>query len=112
MTSRDRAARADQNVSLKEYREAERIQGLGVEQQRAHPSAVRADPDLLAHVNTYGPLPEFYLDRPFKCRFCGIAQVWRARDQKWYYEQAKGHIDSVAVACRPCRKARRALSTS
>nr|WP_255784020.1 zinc-ribbon domain containing protein [Lysobacter chinensis] len=52
-------------------------------------------------------LPEFYLDRAFTCRDCGEEQVWTARQQKWWYEQALGHIDSRAVRCRACRRARR-----
>ena len=86
-----------------EYREAERIARLGREQQRRHPSAVAADTSRLTHINTYGELHEFYIDRPFQCRRCGKPQIWRARDQKWYYEEAKGHIDAIAVECRACR---------
>lgn len=92
--------------SAKALREAERVQKLHPEQQRHHPSAVPANPDKLGHINTYGALPEFYIDRPFQCRHCGKWEIWRARDQQWYYEEAKGHIDSVAVACHACRKTR------
>jgi len=86
-----------------ELAEAERIAGLHPAQQRGHPSAVPADPAALAHINTYGALPEFYIDRPFTCRHCGKREIWRAADQKWYYEVAKGHIDARAVACHACR---------
>jgi putative zinc ribbon protein len=58
----------------------------------------------LAHNNTYGPLPLFYVDKPFVCRDCGKAEVWTATQQKWWYEVAKGHIDSHAVRCRACRR--------
>ena len=51
----------------------------------------------------YGSLPEFYLDLPFTCRKCGKKEIWKARDQKWYYEEAKGHIDARAVECHDCR---------
>ena len=84
-------------------REAERVVRLHPQQQRKHPSAVAADPDKLNHIHTYGALPEFYLDRPFVCRHCGRTEIWRAQDQKWYYEDAKGHLDAVAVACHRCR---------
>jgi len=87
----------------KALREAERVLNLHPLQQKSHPSAVPADPDKLAHINTYGALPEFYLDRPFVCRKCGRSEIWRARDQKWYYEEAKGHIDARAVECHDCR---------
>jgi len=90
--------------SAQELREAKRIAALRPSQQRDHPSAVAADPSKLAHINTYGALPEFYIDQPFSCRDCGKAEIWRAADQKWYYEEAKGHIDAKAVRCHDCRK--------
>ncbi len=91
------------NATEKEVREAERVLGLGPVQQKHHPSAMPADHGKLSHINTYGSLPEFYLDRPFVCRMCGKAEIWKARDQKWYYEEAKGHIDATAVECHDCR---------
>jgi len=66
--------------------------------------AVLADHDELQHNNTYGLLPVFYIDRPFVCRDCGAEEVWTAKQQKWWYEIAKGHIDSCAVRCRGCRR--------
>jgi Probable zinc-ribbon domain len=70
--------------------------------------ATAADPAQLAHNNTYGRLPQFYVDRPFTCRGCGVHEIWTAKQQKWWYEVAKGHIDSSAVRCRPCRVKERA----
>lgn len=72
------------------------------------PGAVRADVTKLAHINTYGNLPTHYVDYPFVCVDCGLRQVWTAEKQKWYYEEAKGHIWSVALRCRACRKKRKA----
>ena len=95
------------NPSLKDLREAERIQQLHPLQQKNHPSAVPADPEKLRHINTYGSLPEYYIDQPFICRQCGKREIWRAADQKWYYEEAKGHIDAIAVECHACRKSRK-----
>ena len=91
----------------KELREAERVLSLSPAQQRNHPSAVAADHNKLTHINTYGSLPDFYLDRPFTCRKCGKREIWKAKDQKWYYETAKGHIDAVAVECHACRKTKK-----
>ena len=71
------------------------------------PGAVAADQAKLAHINTYGDLPEFYVDYLFTCRDCGKSEVWTAERQKWYYEEAKGHIWAVAIRCRECRKKRR-----
>lgn len=69
---------------------------------------VDADRALLArHNNTYATLPAFYVDTIFTCRDCGQEQVWTARQQKWWYEERLGPIDSTAVRCLPCRRARR-----
>ncbi|MEB3273959.1 MAG: zinc-ribbon domain containing protein [Prochlorothrix sp.] len=65
--------------------------------------AVKADHSELAHNNTYGRLPEFYIDSPFICIDCGSQEVWTAKQQKWWYETAKGNINSKAVRCRMCR---------
>lgn len=69
--------------------------------------AVAADQAKLRHINTYGDLPEFYVDYPFSCRACGRQEVWSASRQKWYYEEAKGHIWAVAVRCHDCRAKKR-----
>lgn len=66
--------------------------------------SVAADHEQLLHNNTYGMLPTFYMDKTFECRDCGSMELWTAKQQKWWYEIAKGHIDSIAVSCRPCRK--------
>ena len=92
---------------VKELHEARRIAGLHPEQQRNHPSARPADPEKLRHINTYGDLPEFYIDRPFTCRVCGKEEIWKAESQKWYYEEAKGHTDALAVECHDCRMAKK-----
>ncbi|KAB8189697.1 hypothetical protein FKV24_009060 [Lysobacter maris] len=69
---------------------------------------VATDRELLARYNnTYDLLPAFYFDRPFTCRDCGEAQVWTAKQQKWWYEEVRAPIDSEAVRCRRCRRARR-----
>ena len=94
-----------------ELREAERIERLHPQLQKDHPTAVRADRSELVHINTYGSLPEYYIDRPFICRNCGKREIWRASDQKWYYEEAKGHIDAKAVECHGCRKEKKSGRT-
>ena len=90
----------------RELREAERVLSLTPIQQQNHPSVVKADRSKLSHINTYGTLPDFYLDQPFTCRKCGKREIWKAKDQKWYYEETKGHIDAVAVECHACRAAK------
>jgi hypothetical protein len=95
------------NPSAKELAEAKRIEALPKYIQRQHPSAVAADLEKLDHINTYGSLPEFYIDKPFRCRECGKEEIWKATDQKWYYEETKAHIDAIAVRCHGCRNARK-----
>lgn len=70
--------------------------------------AVPADPQALSHNNTYGPIPRFYVDKAFHCADCGREDLWTAKQQKWWYEIAKGDINTTAKYCRPCRQARRA----
>lgn len=68
---------------------------------------VLADHKKLKHINTYGELPMYYVDCPFHCRICGREEIWTASKQKWYYEEAKGHIWSVAIKCKACRNSTR-----
>lgn len=69
--------------------------------------AVMANATELSHNNTYGRLPRFYVDRVVVCRNCGTEEVWPAERQKWWYEEAKGDINTQAVLCRSCRAAER-----
>lgn len=98
---------AGRNPTAKELAEAKRIAALPEEAQRQHPSALPADQSKLGHINTYGCLPEFYIDRPFRCCECGKEEIWKAADQKWYYEETKAHVDAKAVRCHDCRKRRK-----
>ena len=107
LVSLARKADTGSDPSVAEWREAERISRLPPGQRKSHPSAIPANPARLAHINTYGALPEYYIDQPFICRACGKRQIWKARDQQWYYEEAGGHIDARAVECRDCRKRRK-----
>jgi hypothetical protein len=90
-------------------RRAKELAALGVN-PRHHDGeppqgAVLADHEKLGHINTYGMLPRFYVDLAFICCNCSREEVWTAEQQKWYYEEVKGHIDSKAVRCRECRDA-------
>ncbi len=99
------------NPTANELFEAKRIAALPLSTQRKHPSALPADRSKLAHINTYGELPQFYLDQPFRCRDCGKEEIWKAAAQKWYYEEVKAHMDAKAVRCHDCRKARKSQQT-
>jgi hypothetical protein len=45
----------------------------------------------------------FYQNHEFTCRDCGAKQVWTGRQQKWWYEEAGGEMEAVAIRCRACR---------
>jgi len=67
--------------------------------------------ELLAPNNSYGA-PDFvyrgyYVDRPFRCVDCDKEEVWTGRQQKWWYEVAKGFAYSTAIRCRLCRREER-----
>jgi hypothetical protein len=72
---------------------------------------VRVNVQALAPNNSYG-VPDFvkrgyYEDVPFVCKICGSKEIWRAAQQKWWYEVAKGYAYSGAKLCRPCRRRER-----
>jgi len=95
-----------QEIKEKRRKRAEKLQAIDVF-KKAHElplNSVAADHAELVHNNTYGLLPSFYIDKPFVCRDCGSDELWTAKQQKWWYEIAKGHIDSEAVRCLRCRK--------
>ena len=89
--------------SEREIKEAKRIASLHPDLKKHHPSARKADHSKMDHINTYGYIPEYYIDRPFTCCDCGKEEIWKAIDQKWYIEDAKGHIDAKAIRCHDCR---------
>jgi len=68
-----------------------------------------ADHTELKNNNTYGPLPLFYIDKLVICRDCNKQEVWKADRQKWWYEVAKGDINTQAVYCRNCRDKKKAI---
>ncbi len=67
------------------------------------PGAVAADTSQQLPINTYGSPKTFYVDVAFKCSDCGSDEVWTAKQQKWFYEIAKGSLHATAVRCRDCR---------
>jgi hypothetical protein len=72
---------------------------------------IRVDIEKLAPDNSYGN-PDFvergfYEDHHFTCQHCGKKEIWTARQQKWWYEIAKGNVWTTARLCRPCRRRER-----
>ena len=49
----------------------------------------------------------YYRDEVFRCIDCGVEGVWSAKQQKWWYEVAKGELFTKATRCRPCRRRER-----
>ena len=95
-------------IKAKRREKAEKVKNGKVKHYNYRPFlSVDADHDQLKHVSYYHDLPLFYVDKSFKCRGCASIEVWTAKQQKWWYEVVKGHIDSMAVYCRPCRIERR-----
>jgi hypothetical protein len=45
----------------------------------------------------------FYQNHEFTCRDCGAKPVWTGRQQKWWFEEAGGEMEAVAIRCRECR---------
>jgi Probable zinc-ribbon domain len=54
------------------------------------------------HVSKY-----FYVDEDRTCVQCGQAFMFRAAEQKYWYENLKFHFSSVPVCCLGCRRQRR-----
>lgn len=90
---------------LKQNQLARALAGIDTTNPNVAPplGAVLADAQELAHNNTYGRLPRFYVDKLVVCRQCSTEEVWPAERQKWWYEVAKGNINTDAVLCRACR---------
>lgn len=49
----------------------------------------------------------YYIDQPFQCIDCQRQEVWTAIRQKWWYEVAKGNVESQANRCNACRRIER-----
>ena len=98
-----------QRLKESQLARAKALAGIDPTDPNASPpaGAVMAEPANLSHNNTYGRLPRFYVDRVVVCRSCGKEEVWVAERQKWWYEEAKGNINTQAVLCHSCRSAER-----
>ena len=67
------------------------------------PGAVAADRTQQVPNNSHDATPTYYVDIKFKCCDCKTVEIWTAKQQKWYYEVAKGPLYARAVRCRACR---------
>jgi Probable zinc-ribbon domain len=90
-------------------RELRRLERLALEGRLINgvelpPGAIAADHSKQVPNNSYGLPRRFYVDLEFTCKDCGREEIWTARQQKWYYEVAKGSLYATAVRCRACRR--------
>jgi hypothetical protein len=69
---------------------------------------ILADTGRQSWKSAWAPVAKFYYeDKPFTCVDCGSSEVWKAEQQQWWYEVAGGTLESEAIRCRRCRKAKR-----
>lgn len=106
-SSRERAA----EIKSRRGKRAKKLKKKAAEEAMLAKGAAPVNTGLLAPDSSYG-LPEFvlrgfYIDRDFECKDCGKQEVWRATQQKWWYEVAKGNVWTEAVRCRSCRQRER-----
>ena len=66
-------------------------------------SIQRVDSSKIVSNSVLPDIPDYYRDKSFACVDCGRHQVWTAKKQKQWYEEAKGEIESRAIRCRKCR---------
>ncbi|HXS67218.1 MAG TPA: zinc-ribbon domain containing protein [Candidatus Polarisedimenticolia bacterium] len=64
---------------------------------------IKADLSKQSPNNSYSP-PLYYEDVRFKCRDCGTECMWTAEQQRLWYEEWGGPVQSTAVRCRACRQ--------
>lgn len=98
----------ERRVQRKAKRAEKRVRKLAVAKGVIPENRVPVNASLLAPTNSYGR-PDFvhrgfYIDTAFTCKDCGKKEVWTSRQQKWWYEVAKGDMFTVATRCRPCRR--------
>lgn len=74
-------------------------------------SMLPVDPNKIVSKSVMPTIPLCYRDKEFKCVDCGEYQIWTAKQQKWWYEEAGGEIETVAIRCRDCRVKERARKT-
>lgn len=60
------------------------------------------------HNSSFFEIPSFYENKEFNCKDCGKRETWTAKQQKWWYEEAGGDLETTAVLCRKCRDLRKA----
>ncbi|MEP3478311.1 MAG: zinc-ribbon domain containing protein [Fuerstiella sp.] len=87
--------------------EKRRKRGETVSFENPDDNVVWADVRKQVPNSSWGPPVEYYVDIRFQCVDCDSGEIWTAKQQKWYYEEAKGSLYATAVRCKSCREKRR-----
>ena len=88
------------------------LESQSVESPEQRAEALKAGTLIIADLSqqrpngSYNP-PTVYRDFDFTCRDCGTVETWTAKQQQWWYEVAKGEVQSRAIRCKACRAKRR-----
>ena len=98
-----RLRRAERQIQIRRFNARPVDRPIGTEP--VTPARLRA-------TTSYG-IPDFvlrgyYQDRPFRCKDCGVEELWTAAQQQWWFEEAQGDVWTTAVRCRACRQSERA----
>ncbi|RYD20576.1 MAG: hypothetical protein EOP88_14550 [Verrucomicrobiaceae bacterium] len=64
--------------------------------------AIPVNPDSFNAGGSYSP-QLFYRDQPFTCKDCGKDEIWKADDQRWYFEKYGAPWYQSANRCLECR---------
>jgi hypothetical protein len=64
--------------------------------------AIPVDPDLINRGGSWD-YPTCFRDQPFVCIDCGCERIWKATDQKWYFEVLHHAFYKTAKRCTACR---------
>ena len=77
----------------------ERIGHVAVNREKLAPNPSYDTPEFVSR--------GYYVDQPFTCIDCGKSEVWTETQQQWWYEVAKGSVQTTARRCRACRRRER-----
>jgi hypothetical protein len=83
---------------------AKRVRAVNARPADRPVGTVEVTPARLRATTGYG-IPDlvrrgYYQDRPFRCKDCGVDELWTAAQQRWWYEVGRGG------ACRRRARAR------
>ncbi len=104
---RKKTTRREERVDWHTHKSQQRLRKLAEAGRLADDGEIPKDAiaaDLTQQLpnNSYFP-KYFYQDIEFICTDCGVQEVWKAKDQKWFYEVIKGPIYAQPKRCRACR---------